>query len=106
MQEAITNATKHASGAEVFVTITWGLGRVQLDVTNPSPVTVHPTSLPHHRSGSGHGLIGMRERAVSAGGTFVSGETYDGGYFVTVTLMCESPYEAPHAAGAKEFGAA
>jgi signal transduction histidine kinase len=37
-------------------------------------------------NGSGHGLVGMRERVTAVGGTLCAGRRPDGGYRVTATL--------------------
>ncbi len=41
---------------------------------------------PHGEPDEGHGLLGMRERATLAGGTFRSGAAVGGGFEVDVTL--------------------
>ena len=47
-----------------------------------------PAAAPHElmNEGTGHGLIGMRERAAAAGGTLSAGAAGAGGYRVTATL--------------------
>jgi signal transduction histidine kinase len=52
--------------------------------------------------GTGHGLIGMRERAAAAGGTLSAGPTAAGGYGVTATL----PLTYADAVGPAESAAA
>jgi signal transduction histidine kinase len=81
-QEALTNATRHAPGSKVQVTLDWVDSSVVLGVTNGGP----PAPTKRNTDGSGHGLIGMRERAISAGGTLAVGPIGDGGYSVTATL--------------------
>lgn len=75
-QEGLTNARKHAPGAEVTVTVRGGPGEgLTVDVRNPAPggpVTGVP--------GSGQGLIGLNERATLAGGRLEHGKTEDGGF--------------------------
>ncbi|WP_203581767.1 sensor histidine kinase [Microbacterium hibisci] len=63
LQEAFTNAIRHgAPGGPVDVRLAWLSDRVELSVVNPvAPGVVAPGR-------SGHGLIGMRERAQLAGG--------------------------------------
>ncbi|MFE5407392.1 sensor histidine kinase [Microbacterium sp. NPDC056569] len=62
LQEALTNALRHgAPGGPVDVRLSWLEDRVELDVRNP----VAPGAQPGR---SGHGIIGMRERAQLAGG--------------------------------------
>jgi signal transduction histidine kinase len=61
MQEALTNAARHGSGS-ARVEVALKDAAVDLTVTNPMPEQRSP------RSGGGHGLIGMRERATLLGG--------------------------------------
>ncbi|MFK8905468.1 sensor histidine kinase [Streptomyces sp. YS-3] len=81
-QEALTNARKHAPGAEVTVTVTGrpgdGLG---IEVRNPAPVGDVP-EVP----GSGQGLIGLTERATLAGGRLEHGPLPGGGFEVRAWL--------------------
>ncbi|MFC4329495.1 sensor histidine kinase [Streptomyces andamanensis] len=81
-QEALTNARKHAPGAEVAVTITGAPGRdLAVHVRNPPPEGEVP-----HVPGSGQGLIGLTERAALAGGTLRHGPTPEGGFEVRALL--------------------
>lgn len=61
VQEAITNAGKHAAHAPVTVGIAHGES-LRIEVRNPSSAPNGPTRM-------GLGLIGMRERLAAAGGT-------------------------------------
>ncbi|MBM7172355.1 sensor histidine kinase [Streptomyces sp. G44] len=75
-QEALTNARKHAPGAEVTVTVTGAPGEgLTLTVRNPAPPG-DMTEVP----GSGQGLIGLTERAQLAGGELTHGPRPDGGF--------------------------
>ncbi|MFE3325758.1 sensor histidine kinase [Streptomyces sp. NPDC059176] len=77
-QEGLTNARKHAPGAEVTVTVTGGPGEgVTVAVWNPAPAGPGG-GVP----GSGQGLIGLTERAMLAGGRLEHGPTGDGGFAV------------------------
>jgi signal transduction histidine kinase len=69
VQEALTNAAKHAPGAEVDIGIERTPARTVVTVTNGAPA--EPTALPLSASppGTGTGLVGMRERVRLAGGT-------------------------------------
>lgn len=80
-QEALTNAAKHAPGTAVDVRLDWGGDAVTLAVANTAPAA--PT-VPG--DGTGHGLVGMRERAAAAGGTLVAAPTPAGGFRVLLTL--------------------
>jgi signal transduction histidine kinase len=66
LQEALTNATRHGSGS-ARIQLAFGEVALELSVTNPVPAGGWP------RSGGGHGLIGMRERATLLGGHLDAG---------------------------------
>jgi signal transduction histidine kinase len=86
-QEALTNASKHAPGSVVRVDLDWSEAGVTLTVTNTKPATTqaaHASDLVNE--GTGHGLLGMRERAAAAGGTLSVGPTAGGGYQMTAEL--------------------
>jgi signal transduction histidine kinase len=82
IQEALSNALKHAPGAAVRVEVSHVLAGLGLRVVNaPSPHAPPPS-----HAGSGHGLLGMRERAAMLGGELSTGPTSEGGYEVTAFL--------------------
>jgi signal transduction histidine kinase len=86
-QEALTNASKHAPGSSVQLSLDWTDTGATLTVRNstaPQGITNRPARLAGE--GTGHGLIGMRERAAVAGGSLIAGGTSDGGYEIHVTL--------------------
>jgi signal transduction histidine kinase len=83
VQEALTNAAKHAPGSDVCLSIGWSAASVHLTVSNTGPAAA-PQGLMNE--GTGQGLIGMRERAAAAGGTLSAGTAGAGGYRVTATL--------------------
>jgi signal transduction histidine kinase len=73
VQEALTNARKHAAGTHVSVTLTGEPERgVTVMVGNAKPVG---RSNGHGAPGSGLGLVGLRERAELTGGTLTVDET-------------------------------
>ncbi|WP_235882663.1 sensor histidine kinase [Streptomyces apricus] len=81
-QECLTNARKHAPGAEVTVSVSGAPGTgLTLSVHNPPP----PGDVPHV-PGSGQGLIGCTERATLAGGHLEHGTGADGGFLVHAWL--------------------
>ncbi|MEU5421422.1 sensor histidine kinase [Streptomyces sp. NPDC001407] len=95
VQEALTNAAKHAPGAEVTVTVEHTADTTDVTVTNgPAPATHTP---PLTTPGGGTGLLGLRERAALAGGTLSAGP-YDGGFRVRARL----PHTPPAPAGEPE----
>ncbi|MEV6293164.1 histidine kinase [Streptomyces sp. NPDC051896] len=86
-QEALTNARKHAPGAEVALILTGAPGEgLTVTATNPPPTT-EPTPVP----GSGQGLIGLTERAILTGGRLEHGSTADGGFEVRAWLPWGEP---------------
>jgi signal transduction histidine kinase len=82
VQEAVTNAAKHAPGAVVDVRIAWTDAGVRLRIANALDREPDRPRAP----GTGNGLIGMRERAAAAGGTLRAGATREGGFEVVATL--------------------
>jgi signal transduction histidine kinase len=81
VQEALTNARRHAPGAAVDVEVRYGSElRVRIRDNGPGPANT-----------AGHGLAGMRERAAAVGGTLRTGTTAVGGFLVEATLPVEAP---------------
>lgn len=86
VQEALTNATRHAPGAPVAVTLRRDGGQVVVTVTNqvrPGGPSPGPTDGPPGRGG--YGLIGLDERVRQAGGTLRT-RIADGVFIVTARL--------------------
>ncbi|MBM7784054.1 sensor histidine kinase [Tenggerimyces flavus] len=80
VQEAVTNVMKHAAPARCLVRIELAATEVRIDVTDDGPgVRVLP-------DGGGHGLVGMRERVATYGGTFSAGPRDSGGFAVHALL--------------------
>ncbi|GIJ74316.1 sensor histidine kinase [Virgisporangium ochraceum] len=63
VQEALTNAHKHGTGRAADLRVDYRPDMVVLDITNPAG------GAPRRDGTSGHGLTGMRERALAVGGT-------------------------------------
>ncbi|MEU2161192.1 histidine kinase [Streptomyces sp. NPDC019208] len=76
VQEGLTNAAKHAPGAEVGVLVECRVDGVVVRVTNGPATGTGAGDLP---PGGGNGLIGLRERVGLLDGTFSAGPC-DGGY--------------------------
>ncbi|MET7616717.1 sensor histidine kinase [Streptomyces sp. NPDC005408] len=81
-QEALTNARKHAPGAKVRLLLAYGMDEVTLEVRD-SGADGHGDEITGHggelgASGSGYGLLGMRERAELLGGTLEAGPEGEG----------------------------
>jgi len=90
VQEALTNVRAHAAGASTAVVIVQDPCRLSARVVNgagperPSTSVSSTSSASSERSG--FGLRGMRERVVGLGGTFSSGPTAEGGFYVHAVL--------------------
>ncbi|MFF4776599.1 sensor histidine kinase [Microtetraspora fusca] len=91
VQEALTNALKHAPGgrAEVFVRYTERLLRVEVVNTGPSVLT--GTIAPASGNGAGRGLVGLRERVTVLGGDLDARRRLGGGYRVRAKIPLEEP---------------
>ncbi|MEV8630402.1 sensor histidine kinase [Streptosporangium sp. NPDC051023] len=79
VQEALTNAVKHASESEIRITVTYHVDRVELEVLDGGGGA--PSEL-----STGNGLVGMRERAALFGGRFEAGPRPEGGFRVHASL--------------------
>jgi signal transduction histidine kinase len=83
VQEALSNSTRHAPGASVSVQIHRDRDAVHITVMNGPGRSV---ALLREDQGPGHGLAGMRERAVLLGGAFSAGPALAGGFSVSAVL--------------------
>ncbi|MCP2353739.1 signal transduction histidine kinase [Nonomuraea thailandensis] len=81
VQEALTNARRHAPGATVSVNIYPSGDDLVVRITDDGSGT---TGL--ETRGTGHGLIGMRERAALLGGSLSAGPSPTGGFAVIARL--------------------
>ena len=80
VQEALTNALKHAGDAHATVLVRYGADSLELEIVDDGPGAVPAVA------GGGHGLVGMRERAALYGGRFQAGRHPGGGFAVRVLL--------------------
>jgi signal transduction histidine kinase len=85
IQEALTNARRHAPGANVDVEVSCQKHSLHLHIRDYGP------GPPNGQTPEGHGLTGMRERATLAGGTFAAGPAEGGGFEVRATLPITEP---------------
>jgi signal transduction histidine kinase len=89
VQESLTNARKHAAGAEVSVSLSYRPDGVTVRVANG-----RAARRPDHvlaRSGSGVGLLGLTQRVELVGGILRAGPEPDGGYLVDAILPAHVP---------------
>ena len=89
VQEALTNARRHAPGAPVDVRVVGDDTEVRVEVVNSPPCTVRSPRTSD--DGSGFGLVGMRERVRMLGGHLDAGPTDGGGFALTARLPLELP---------------
>jgi signal transduction histidine kinase len=75
VQEALTNARRHAPGAHAEVSLRWHRAELTIEVEDNGPGP-GPSA-----NGAGHGLVGMRERATLYGGSVQTGSAGAGGGF-------------------------
>jgi signal transduction histidine kinase len=83
IQEALTNARRHAPGAAVDVELHYTGDALRLCIRDngPGPPAAAPSG--------GHGLAGMRERAATVGGQLRTGPAAVGGFLVEARLPAE-----------------
>jgi signal transduction histidine kinase len=81
VQEALTNAGRHAPGGQVRVTLDYRPDALAVSVVSqPGTRTANPVP------GTGHGLVGLRERAKAAGGHLRADRQLDGSFDVESVL--------------------
>jgi signal transduction histidine kinase len=83
VQEALTNALKHAGKARAWVQLRYDPEALELEIGNDGATAIVG-------DGRGHGLHGMRQRAEVCGGTLDAGPRPGGGFRVRATLPVES----------------
>ncbi|MBL7494520.1 sensor histidine kinase [Frankia sp. AgB1.9] len=97
VQESLTNVLRHARGARVAIQVCAEDALVTIDVTNlperppadTAPVGPTHSASPNHSASPtpyGHGLTGLRERAVELGGELAAGPHGAGGWQVSARL--------------------
>jgi signal transduction histidine kinase len=83
LQEALTNVVKHAPGTTAQVRLLRTADHLEVEVCNAQ------VAGPSLQGGTGHGLLGIRERAAVFGGHVENGCTADGVYRLNVWLPLE-----------------
>ena len=84
VQEALTNALKHAGPAEATVTVRYGEHELRLEIADTGRGATDT-------DGAGHGLLGMRERVALYGGDLDAGSRLGHGYAVRARLPLGPP---------------
>jgi signal transduction histidine kinase len=85
VQEALTNVLKHAGPATAKVCVRHCGGVLEVEVCDDGRGGAAGTRLP----GTGHGLVGMRERAALYGGAVEAGDLPGGGFRVRARLTVD-----------------
>jgi signal transduction histidine kinase len=80
VQEALTNALKHAGDAHATVRVRYDSDSLELEIVDDGAGGSAPVA------SGGHGLVGMRERVALYGGSFDAGRRPNGGFHVRVLL--------------------
>jgi signal transduction histidine kinase len=94
VQEALTNTLKHAGPASAEVLLSYGEHDLELTVSDDGRGAAAGLSRDRDRggtgpAGSGHGLVGMRERVALFGGELTAGPRPGGGYQIRARLPLE-----------------
>jgi signal transduction histidine kinase len=80
IQEALTNALKHAGDARASVLVRYGEDSLELEITDDGAGAAAPVG------SGGHGLVGMKERVALYGGKLDAGHRPGRGFAVRVLL--------------------
>jgi signal transduction histidine kinase len=80
VQESLTNVLRHAGPADATVCLQYQADSLTVSIIDTG------TNSSTTSEGSGHGIIGMRERAHAVGGTLSAGPQHTGGFQVTARL--------------------
>jgi signal transduction histidine kinase len=80
VQEALTNALKHAGNARASVHVRYGPDSLELEIVDDG------AGGPSRAASGGHGLVGMRERVALYGGRLDAGRRASGGFTVRALL--------------------
>jgi signal transduction histidine kinase len=89
VQESLTNIRKHAPGSTATVNVRYGTDRVRLTIRNTPATQTVDSGL--SGSGSGTGLLGLRQRVELVGGSLYAGPKDDGGFEVDAILPAYVP---------------
>jgi signal transduction histidine kinase len=83
VQEALTNARKHAGPVRTRVAVRYGGRALELEITDAGAPGRSRNGV---ASTDGHGLVGMRERVALYGGSLHADHRPEGGFVVRATL--------------------
>jgi len=101
VQEALTNALRHGNRAKAEVTIRYADRSLRVEVLNTGPSVLTGTAAPPggqdadtgagRGNGTGHGLLGLRERVALYGGDLDARRRLGGGYRVRARIPLDPP---------------
>jgi signal transduction histidine kinase len=85
VQEALTNVVKHSGASSCLVSVGYERTGLSLEITDPGEGTAGADGarVAHEPNGTGHGILGMRERVSLCGGEFSAGPLPERGFRVT-----------------------
>ncbi|GAB3804759.1 hypothetical protein GCM10028798_25620 [Humibacter antri] len=89
VQESLSNVTRHATGADVMITLERLRDTVHVEVRNGAGAEARGSDVV--ADAGGHGIRGMRERVALHGGTLEAVPTDDGGFVVRAFLSVSRP---------------
>ncbi|MEU8888429.1 histidine kinase [Streptomyces sp. NPDC048442] len=102
VQEALTNALKHAPGSAAEVTVRYADRFVRVEVLNSGPSVLAGTQQESRSGtrdgradGAGHGLLGLRERVAVYGGDLDARRRLGGGFRVRARIPLDRPAADP-----------
>jgi signal transduction histidine kinase len=84
VQEALTNVVKHSGASSCRVSVGYEYTGLSVEITDPGGATPGLDRSPAARepNGTGHGILGMRERVSLCGGEFTAGPLPERGFRV------------------------
>ncbi|MBV9818182.1 MAG: hypothetical protein JOZ07_07520 [Solirubrobacterales bacterium] len=94
VQEALTNAIKHAGPARARVLLTFGAGQLDVEVSDSGRGSTRDQG-GGRGEGSGHGLLGMNDRLRLYGGDLAAGPRASGGFEVRARIPLNGDVSAP-----------
>jgi signal transduction histidine kinase len=86
-QEALTNVVKHAPGSRATVDVAVTDQNVRIEIYNDD--TRQDDATLESVNGTGHGIVGMRERVTAFGGTLTAERAQSGGFRVLAEVPLE-----------------
>lgn len=92
VQEALTNALRHADGGKAEVTVRYADHALRVEVLSTGPSVLTGDAPPRvTRQGTGRGLLGLRERVAVYGGDLDARRRLGGGYRVRARIPLDRP---------------